>query len=47
MRERAVEIEVKINSGKSKGMGFTRTRVKGPLGYCIGNKKLPELNSCK
>ena len=47
MGEWAVENGMKINPGKSKAIRFTRTRVKNPLGYSLGDQKIPEANSCK
>jgi hypothetical protein len=35
----AVENGMKINRGKIKAIRFTRTRVKNPLGYSLGDKK--------
>jgi hypothetical protein len=37
--EWAVENAMKINPGKSKAIRFTRTRVKNPLNYSLGDKK--------
>ena len=31
-----------INSGKSKAIRFTRPRVKNPLGYSLGDQKIPK-----
>jgi len=45
--EWAAENGTKINCGKSKAMRFTRARVKNPLGYCLGDQKIPEASSCK
>jgi len=56
--EWAVEYGMKINPGKSKAIGFTRARVKNPLGYSLGDQKnplgyslgdqkIPEASSCK
>jgi len=35
-----VENGIKINPGKSKAIRFTRTWVKNPLGYSIGDQKI-------
>jgi len=43
----AVENGMKINPSKSKAIRFMRARVKNPLGYCLGNQKIPEASSCK
>jgi len=43
----AVGNGMKINPVKSKALRFTRVRVKNPLGYCLGDQKIPELSSCK
>jgi len=40
--EWAEENGMKINPGKSKAIRFTRARVKNPLGYSLGNQKIPE-----
>ena len=45
--EWAVENGIKINPGKSKAIRFTRARVKNPLGYSLGDEKIPEVSSCK
>ena len=45
--EWAVENGIKINPGKSKAVRFTTTRVKNPLGYFLGDQKIPEAISCK
>jgi hypothetical protein len=45
--EWTVEDGMKINAGKSKAIWFTRARVKNPLGYCLGDQKIPEASSCK
>jgi len=47
LREWAVENGMKINPGKSKAIRFTRAQVKNPLGYCLGDQKIPEMSSCK
>jgi len=38
---------MKINPGKIKVIRFTRARVKNPLGYSLGDQKIPEASSCK
>ena len=38
---------MKINPGKSKAIRFTIAQVKNPLGYSLGNQKIPEANSHK
>jgi len=38
---------MKINPSKSKAIRFTRTQVKNPLGYSLGDQKIPEASSCK
>ena len=43
----AVENGMKIYPGKSKAIRSTRTRVKNPLGYSLGEQKFPEASSCK
>jgi len=43
----AVENGMKINPGKSKAIRFTSARVKNPLGYFLGDQKIPEASSCK
>jgi len=43
----AVENGIKINPGKSKAIRFTRARVENPLGYSLGDQKVPEASSCK
>ena len=42
-----VENGMKINRGKSKVIRFTSARVKNPLGYSLGDQKIPEASSCK
>jgi len=32
---------------KSRAIRFTRARVKNPLGYTLGDRKIPEASSCK
>ena len=49
----AVENAMKINPGKSKAVGFTRSRVKDRLNYFFlwgvggGDQRIPEASSCK
>ena len=43
----AIENGMKINPGKRKAIRFTRARVKDPLGYSLGDQKIPEASSCK
>jgi len=38
---------MKINTGKSTEIRFTRARAKNPLGYSLGDQKIPEVSSCK
>jgi hypothetical protein len=38
---------MKINPNKSKALSFTRTRVKDPLNYTLGDKKIPKASSCR
>jgi len=38
---------MKINPGKSKAIRFMRAWVKNPLGYSLGDQKIPEASSCK
>ena len=45
--EWAVENWMKINPGNSKVIRFSRVRVKYPLGYSLGDQKIPEASSCK
>jgi len=45
--EWAVENGVKIRPGKSQAIRFTRAQVKNPLGYSLGDQKIPEASSCK
>jgi hypothetical protein len=40
----AEESEMKINPNKSKALSFTRTRVKEPLNYSLGDQKIPVAN---
>jgi len=47
LEEWAVDTGMKINPGKSKAIRFTRARVKNPLGYSLGDQKIPEASSCK
>jgi hypothetical protein len=45
--EWAVENGMKIKPGKSNAVRFTRARVKNPLGYSLGNQKVPDAISYK
>jgi hypothetical protein len=45
--EWVVENGMKINPGQSKATRFTKARVKNPLGYSLGDQKIPEASSCK
>jgi len=45
--EWAIENGEKINLGKSKAVRFTRSRVKNPLSYSLGDQKIPEASGCK
>jgi len=47
LEEWVVENGMKINSGKSKAIRFTRARVKNPMGYFLGDQKMPDASSCK
>jgi len=47
LEEWAVENGMKLNPGRCKAIRFTRTRVKNPLGYTLGDKKIPVASSCK
>ena len=38
---------MKINFCKSKAIRFTRARLKNPLGYSLGDQKIPQASSCK
>jgi len=38
---------MEINPGKRKAIRFTRTRVKIPPGYSLGEQKMSEASSCK
>ena len=38
---------MKINPGKSKAVRFMSAQVKNPLGYFLGNQKIPEASSRK
>ena len=42
-----VENGMKINLAKSKTIRFTTARVKNPLGYSLGDQRMPEANVCK
>jgi len=45
--EWAEENRMKINPGKGKAIRFMTAQVKNPLGYSIGDQKIPEVSSCK
>jgi len=45
--EWAIENGMKINPCKIKAIGFTRGRVKNPLGYSLGDRKTPQASICK
>jgi len=45
--EWAVENEMKINPGKSKGVSFTKARLKERIRYYFGNQLIPEASSFK
>jgi len=45
--EWVVENGMKINPSKSKAIRFTRAQLKNPLGYSLGDQKIPEASSCK
>jgi hypothetical protein len=47
MGEWVVENGIKINRGTSEAIKFMRARVKNPLGYSLGNQKIPQVSSCK
>jgi len=34
-------------SWKNKAIRFTRARLKNPLGYSLGDQKIPEVRNCK
>jgi len=38
---------MKINHSKSKATRFMRAQVKNPLGYSVGDQKIPAASSCK
>ena len=38
---------MKINPNKSNALSFTRTRVKDPLNYSLGDQEIPEASCCK
>jgi len=38
---------MKVNPGKSKAIRFVDAQVKNPLGYSLGDQKIPETSSCK
>ena len=45
--EWAVENVMQINPSKSKGVCFTRARVKDPISYLLMGTLIPEVSSCK
>jgi len=45
--ERAVENGMKTNPGKTKAIRFTSAQFKNPLGYTLGEQKIPEASSCE
>jgi hypothetical protein len=45
--EWAVVNGIKINAGKNKATNFTSAYFKNPLGYCLGDQKIPEASICK
>ena len=45
--EWAVENGTKINPGKREAIRFMGAQVKNPLGYSLGDQKIPEASSCK
>jgi len=45
--EWAVRKGMKINSGKSKAVSFTRARVKYPLNYILEDQIIPKASSCQ
>jgi len=45
--EWAVRRAMKINSGKTKAVSFTRARAKEPLNYILGDQRIPEASSCQ
>jgi hypothetical protein len=47
LREWAVENGMKIHPGKSKAIRFMRAHIKNPLGYCLGDTKVPKASCCK
>jgi hypothetical protein len=38
---------MKINPGKIKAIRFPTAWVKNPLGYSLGDQKIPEVSNCK
>jgi hypothetical protein len=38
---------MKINPSKSKAIRFMKAQVINPLGYSLGDQKIPEVSSCK
>ena len=47
MGEWTAENGMKINCSKSKTTRFMRAQVKNPLGYSVGDQKIPAASSCK
>jgi ABC-type Na+ transport system ATPase subunit NatA len=47
LEEWAVRKAMKINSGKSKVVSFTRARVKDPPNYIFGDQRIPGASSCQ
>ena len=45
--EWGAENAMKTNPSKSKAVRFTRSRVKDPLNYTLGDQLIPEMSSCK
>jgi len=43
----AAENDKKINRSKCKAVRFTRTQVKDPLNYTLGDQLIPEASICK
>jgi len=39
--------EMKIDMNKCKAQSFTRTRVKDPINFSLGDEKVPEVSCCK
>jgi len=47
LEEWAAENAMKINPSKFKAVRFTRTRVKNPMNYTLGDELIPEVSICK